>query len=93
MNTADPFEQRNIVYTGIFLAIELGFVLVAASYFALADGKVEVALALKKSGGAFCFVSGLLGWYTLAHLMCQGSTPLTYPMGDTSRYFTKQNLE
>ncbi|RFU76339.1 gpr1 fun34 yaah [Trichoderma arundinaceum] len=81
----------NVVYIGIFLTIELGFTLVAASYFALADGDIEIAIATKKAGGAFCFVSGLLGWYTLAHLMCQESTFLTYPMGDTSRYFVHRS--
>jgi succinate-acetate transporter protein len=52
----------NIVYIIIFFCVELGFLLVAASYFAVADGHTASSLALKKGGGAFCFLAGLTGW-------------------------------
>ncbi|KAJ5180741.1 hypothetical protein N7492_003951 [Penicillium capsulatum] len=45
----------NIAYILVFLFVDLGFLLVAASYFALADGHAASGLALKKAGG--CFVS------------------------------------
>lgn len=75
------------MYIGIFFAVELAFGLVAASYFAMADGKVAAGIALKKSGGAFGFISGMLGYYTLGHLMCQEALFFSFPMGDTSRFF------
>jgi hypothetical protein len=78
---------RNLVYAGIFGFVELAFTLVAASYFATADGNMETATALKKSGGAFAFVAGMLGYYTVAHLMCQTTFFWRFPMGDTSRFF------
>ena len=52
----------NLVYIGIFFTVDLGFLLVAASYFADADGAPKSAVALKKAGGGFCFVAGLIGW-------------------------------
>ncbi|KUJ14543.1 uncharacterized protein LY89DRAFT_736574 [Mollisia scopiformis] len=56
----------NLVYIGIFFFVEL-----AASYFATADGYPGAATALQKAGGVFAFLAGLLGYYTVAHLMCQ----------------------
>jgi succinate-acetate transporter protein len=52
----------NIVYIIIFFCVELGFLLVAASYFAVADGHTASSVALKKGGGGFCFLAGLTGW-------------------------------
>jgi len=52
----------NLVYIAIFFTVVLGFLLVASSYFALADGNVAASIALKKGGGGSCFVSGLIGW-------------------------------
>ena len=52
----------NLVYIIIFFTVELGFLLVAASYFAIADGHGPASIALKKGGGAFCFLAGLTGW-------------------------------
>jgi len=79
----------NLVYIGIFGFVELCFVLVAASYFAAADGHAIAAEALKKSGGAFAFLAGLLGYYTVGHLMCQQALFFSFPMGDTSRFFIR----
>ena len=75
------------MYIGIFFTVELAFALVAASYFANADGNVNGGTALKKAGGAFAFVSGMLGYYTVGNLMCQQALFFSFPMGDTSRFF------
>lgn len=53
----------NVVYILIFAFVELGFLLVAVSYFAAADDYLSASVGLKKSGGAFCFLAGLVGWY------------------------------
>jgi len=79
----------NLVYIGIFFFVELAFVLIAASYFATADGHADGAVALKKAGGVFAFLAGLLGYYTVAHLMCQTALFWHFPMGDTSRFFVR----
>ncbi|KAL4782624.1 GPR1/FUN34/yaaH family-domain-containing protein [Aspergillus varians] len=79
----------NIAYIIVFLFVDLGFLLVAASYFAKADGYAESALALQKSGGVFCFLAGLIGWYIVFHLLLQDSI-LDLPLGDTSRFFGKR---
>ena len=65
----------------------MAFVLVAAAYFATADGHATTAIGLKKAGGAFAFVAGLLGYYTVANLMCQEAMYFSFPMGDTSQFF------
>lgn len=79
----------NIAYILVFFFVDLGFLFVAASYFALADGKTSISTALKKAGGAFCFVAGLVGWYIVFHLLLKDSL-VDLPLGDTSRYFGKK---
>lgn len=79
----------NIAYILVFLFVDLGFLTVAASYFAKADGHVVSAAALQKSGGVFCFLAGLVGWYIVFHLLLQDSL-LDVPLGDTSRFFGRK---
>lgn len=79
----------NVAYILVFLFVDLGFLTVAASYFAAADGHVASSTALKKSGGVFCFLAGLVGWYIVFHLLLQDSL-LNIPLGDTSRLFGKK---
>ncbi|KAF1848913.1 uncharacterized protein K460DRAFT_279598 [Cucurbitaria berberidis CBS 394.84] len=78
----------NLVYIGIFFTVEFGFMLVAASYFAAADGHAAASVSLKKGGGGFCFVSGIIGWYLTFALLLKDSI-VEFPLGDTSRYFAK----
>lgn len=47
---------------------------------------------MKKAGGVFGFLSGLLGYYTLGHLMCQEALGFSFPMGDTGRFFHRKRL-
>lgn len=79
----------NVAYILVFLFVDLGFLTVAASYFAAADGRVASSTALKKSGGVFCFLAGLVGWYIVFHLLLQDSL-LNIPLGDTSRLFGRK---
>ncbi|KAF6230849.1 hypothetical protein HO173_010965 [Letharia columbiana] len=83
----------NLVYIGIFFTVQMAFTLVAASYFATADGHAGTALGLKKTAGAFAFLSGLLGYYTVANLMCQEAMFFSFPMGDTSRFFSAKKTQ
>lgn len=53
----------NLVSILIYLFVDLGFLFIAASYFAKADGHASAANGLQIAGGASCFVAGLLGWY------------------------------
>lgn len=71
----------------------MAFLLVAASYFATADGHLIAATGLKKAGGAFAFVAGLFGYYTVANLMCQEAMFFSFPMGDTSHYFQRKKAK
>jgi succinate-acetate transporter protein len=85
-------KSSNLVYFGIFFFVELAFGLVAASYFAAADGDTAASAGLKKAGGACAFVAGILGYYTVAHLMCQTTFFWHFPMGDTSRFFVRKKV-
>lgn len=79
----------NIAYILVFFLVDIGFLTVAASYFAKADGHAAAAVGLQKSGGVFCFLAGLIGWYIVFHLLLQDSL-LDLPLGDTSQYFGKK---
>ncbi|KAG2415896.1 hypothetical protein HFD88_007088 [Aspergillus terreus] len=79
----------NVAYILVFLLVDLGFLMVAASYFAAADGHPASSTALKKAGGVFCFLAGLVGWYIVFHLLLADSL-LDLPLGDTSRLFGKK---
>lgn len=82
----------NLVYIGIFFTVQMAFTLVSASYFLTADGKATQAVAVKKAAGAFAFASGILGYYTVANLMCKEAFfGWSFPMGDTSRFFKRHH--
>lgn len=85
--------QSNLVYIGIFFTVQMAFTLVAASYFAAADGHLGTSTGLKKTGGVFAFLSGLLGYYTVGNLMCQQSMHFSFPMGDTSHHFQPRKAQ
>ncbi|RNJ58002.1 hypothetical protein D7B24_005319 [Verticillium nonalfalfae] len=78
----------NLVFIAIFALVDLGFILVAASYFAAADGSHSASIALKKASGVFCFLAGLVGWYLTLHLLIKDDL-YELPLGDTSGYFPK----
>ncbi|KAH7305230.1 GPR1/FUN34/yaaH family-domain-containing protein [Stachybotrys elegans] len=78
----------NIVYIAIFVFVFLGFLFVGASHFAAADGNASSSTSLKKTGGVFCFLAGLIGWYLTTHLLIKDSL-YELPLGDTSQYFPK----
>ncbi|KAK6602470.1 acetate transporter [Botrytis cinerea] len=80
----------NLVYIAIFFFVQLAFTLVSASYFCAADGNVTTAAVLKKIAGAFAFIAGMFGYYTVGHLMCQEALFFDFPMGDTSRFFRRK---
>lgn len=80
----------NLIYIAIFFTVQGAFTLVAAAYFATADGNTALASALNTAGGAFAFASGMFGYYTVANLMCQEALNFSFPMGDTSRFFRKK---
>ncbi|KAF7882044.1 uncharacterized protein EAF01_011824 [Botrytis porri] len=80
----------NLVYIVIFFFVQLAFTLVSASYFCAADGNIATADVLKKTAGAFAFIAGMFGNYTVEHLMCQEALFFNFPMGDSSRFFRRK---
>ncbi|KAL6355613.1 hypothetical protein LRP88_11216 [Fusarium phalaenopsidis] len=88
---SDRQANANLVSFGIFTTIFFCFLFDAASNFALADGHESNAKGLMQAGGAFGFISGLLGFYSCAAGMCADALPFTLPVGDTSRFFKKNH--
>ena len=82
-----------MVYIGIFFTVEMAFTLVSASYFLTADSNLGTATAVKKTAGAFAFISGMLGYYTVGNLMCKEALFFSFPMGDTSRFFVRKEAQ
>lgn len=78
--------NSNIVFILIYLFVDLGFLLIAASYFAKADAHINAATGLQKAGGASCFVAGLLGWCVLRRTTCTDFVNLTADA--VNRYLT-----
>ncbi|KAJ0337448.1 hypothetical protein COL154_013123 [Colletotrichum chrysophilum] len=60
----------------------------ALGLFMITDGHATAAVGLKKSGGVFAFLAGLVGWYLTFHLLLKDSL-VELPLGDTSQYFPK----
>ncbi|CEJ88829.1 Putative Acetate transporter [[Torrubiella] hemipterigena] len=78
----------HIVNILIFFFVDLGFLAIAAAYFAKADGHATAATGLNKAGGVFCFLAGLVGWYLTFHLLLKDDL-VELPLGDVSHYFRK----
>ncbi|KAJ4148548.1 hypothetical protein LMH87_003013 [Akanthomyces muscarius] len=81
----------NLVSILIYLFVDLGFLFIAASYFAKADGHASAAKGLQIAGGASCFVAGLLGWYLTFHLLLKDDL-VVLPLGHTGKYFVKKRV-
>ncbi|KAM3459020.1 hypothetical protein MY3296_000167 [Beauveria thailandica] len=79
----------NLVSILIYLFVDLGFLLNAASNFAKADGYTSAGRSLQIAGGANLFVAGLLGWYLVFHLLLKDEL-VELPLGDTSKYFVRK---
>ncbi|KAM3435197.1 hypothetical protein NHJ13734_005636 [Beauveria thailandica] len=79
----------NLVSILIYLFVDLGFLLNAASNFAKADGYTSAGRNLQIAGGANLFVAGLLGWYLVFHLLLKDEL-VELPLGDTSKYFVRK---
>ncbi|KAM3520595.1 hypothetical protein NHJ13051_006756 [Beauveria bassiana] len=79
----------NLVSIMIYLFVDIGFLLTAASNFAKADGYTSAGRSLQIAGGANLFIAGLLGWYLVFHLLLKDEV-VELPLGDTSKYFVRK---
>lgn len=73
---------RDLVTIATYAALEIYLCLLGASYFVAAEDRD--AIAVKKAAGSFAFIAGLLGYYSMGHVICQdqGLPPFLFPMGD-----------
>ncbi|CAH0050978.1 unnamed protein product [Clonostachys solani] len=77
---------RNITYVGIFSFVELCLIFDAASYFASAEGKIELGTNFMKASGGFAFAASILCYYTVLHYLCEDALPFRVPLGDLTKY-------
>ena len=77
--------RTNIVFVGIFLTLVCAFGCLAAYFFEIGQGHVN--LELQHAAGGLCFVTCLLGWYLFfVQLLAAVDFPLNLPVGDLSRF-------
>jgi succinate-acetate transporter protein len=61
--------RTNIVFVGIFAMLIAAFSLLAGSYMQAANGNAIMAYNCQVAGGAFTFVTCILGWYLFFVIM------------------------
>ncbi|KAJ5108746.1 hypothetical protein N7456_005421 [Penicillium angulare] len=83
--------STNLVYIATFVAIEICFVLDATSNFIRANGSTLLSANILKVGGVFGFIAGLLGFYIVAHDLCQDTLPFNLPMGNLRSFWKREN--
>ena len=54
--------RTNLVFVTIFLGLFLTFVLLAGSYWQLANGNMGLSVQLQVAAAAFGFIATLAGW-------------------------------
>ncbi|KAJ5176296.1 uncharacterized protein N7482_002173 [Penicillium canariense] len=75
--------RTNVVYTLIFLALLLVFLLLSSAYWRLGEGDVAVGNNCVKGAGASLFVASLLGFYLLIVQLFEAmGFPFHLPVGD-----------
>lgn len=55
--------RSTLALLGLFLAVDMTFLLLTVAEFAAGDGRVQLALALTRGGGVFGLITALLAWY------------------------------
>ena len=77
--------RTNVIFVAIFLGLFLTFVLLAASYWHLADGHPVASAQLQVASGAFGFMACMAGWWIfLAQMLASVDFPYPLPVGDIS---------
>lgn len=61
--------RTNLVFVGIFFTLVCAFGCLSGSYWHAAQGATAIAGRLQVAGGAFCFVTCMLGWWIFAAIM------------------------
>lgn len=61
--------RTNLIFFLIFFTLVPAFALLAGAYFNAAKGNAGTAAKCQEAGGAFAFVTCLLGWYILMAIM------------------------
>lgn len=61
--------RTNFVFVGIFFTLVCSFGCLTGAFWHLAKGNVAVAGRCQVAGGAFAFVTCMLGWWIFAAIM------------------------
>ncbi|KAI9759988.1 MAG: hypothetical protein M4579_001925 [Chaenotheca gracillima] len=77
--------RTNIVFVVIFFTLVMGFTLLAATYWQVANGNAVAAGKLQIAGGAFLFITCMAGWWIFfAQMLASLDFPFQIPVGDLS---------
>jgi len=77
--------RTNVVLLAIFFTLVFVFTTLAAAFWNLGKGNTAQAVRLQTAGGAFAFVTSMLGWYIFfAQLLASVDFPIEIPLGDLS---------
>jgi len=79
--------RTNVCLVIILLCFVIIFPLLAASYFYAAAGLVAHSNTCRIAGGAFAFISSMVGWYLWFTMIMEAvDMPVTLPVGDLSHF-------
>jgi len=86
--------KTNIIFALIFLFVTIGSWVLSGAYWKVASGDYVMAGHLQKTGGAFLFVVGLLGWYmTFVMMAAEMRLAISLPVGDLSHFWPRTDVE
>ncbi|RDW68346.1 hypothetical protein BP5796_09003 [Coleophoma crateriformis] len=80
--------RTNIVFFLIFMTLVCALTLLAGAFWQVGQGNPTLGVRLQIAGGAFGFVTCMLGWYIFtAQILASVDFPLNLPIGDLSTVF------
>jgi len=86
--------KTNVVFALIFLFVTIAAWVLSGAYWMVSKGNYGSAENLQKTGGAFLFIVGCLGWYMVFVMMAaEMRMAITLPVGDLSHFWPKTDIE
>ncbi|KAK7043999.1 hypothetical protein VNI00_008167 [Paramarasmius palmivorus] len=83
--------RTNIVFAWIFFTLTFCFIMLAAAYSKLADGKADTGVKLIKAAGGFAFGTIVGSHYLMASLLFASvGMPFRLPVGDLSGFMDRR---
>lgn len=79
--------RTNVCLVAVLFCFVITFPLLAASYYAGANGSLALSATCRIAGGAFSFIASLVAWYLWFSMILESvDFPIALPVGDLSKY-------